>query len=134
MSSTRDTTFTTTNVNHLASIFFHMNALDTHMSHIAIFGARHISSSRAFSTRFARLQIDNINTFFSCRTIYIQIKMATHAERYRTLRGLEVLCHIGIHIVLAIEHGTLFDIAVSCKACKHNRLNSSLVRYGQSPR
>ena len=42
----------------------------------------------------------------------LQIKMAVHAKRDGALGGLEVLGHIGIEIVLAIEHRVLLDLAV----------------------
>ena len=45
-----------------------------------------------------------------------KIEVAAHAERNRALRGLEVLRHIGIHVVLAVEHRALLDIAVGGKA------------------
>ena len=84
--------------------------------------------------RLARLQAGDIAALLGRRTIDVQVEMTAHAECHRTLRGLEVLGHVGVHIVLAIEHAVLLDIAVRGQAGKHDGLDSSLVRHGQSAR
>ena len=60
--------------------------------------------------------------------------MAAHAERHGALRGLEVLRHIGIHVVLAVEHRMLLDVAVGGQAGEHNALDGGLVGHGQRAR
>ena len=60
--------------------------------------------------------------------------MPAHAECDRTLRDLEVLRHIGIHIVLAVEHRTLLDVAIRSQARQHDRFDRRLVGHGQRTR
>lgn len=59
--------------------------------------------------------------------------MPAHAECDRTLRDLEVLRHIGIHIVLAVEHRALLDVAIRGQA--RNTIDSiaALLGTGSAP-
>ena len=47
MRSARDTTLAASDVDHLASILFHMNARDPHMRGIAIFGFHDVLAALA---------------------------------------------------------------------------------------
>ena len=64
----------------------------------------------------------------------VQIEMAVHGKGNRTLRGLEVLSHVGIEVVLAIEHRVLLDLAVGGETSLDDALDSTLVGHGQSTR
>ena len=57
--------------------------------------------------------------------------MAVHAKCDGALGGLEVLGHIGIEIVLAIEHRVLLDLAVGRQARLDDGLDRALVWHGQ---
>lgn len=45
-------------------------------------------------------------------TGHVQVQVTVHGKGDRTLRGLEVLGHIGIEVVLAVEHRVALDLAV----------------------
>ena len=126
--SARDTALVAADVDHLAGVFLHMDARDAHVRRVAGIGDGDVLA------RLARLQAGDVAALFGCRAVNVQIKMAAHAERHRTLRGLEVLGHVRVHVVLAVEHAVLLDVAVRGQASKHDGLNSGLVRHGQSAR
>ena len=132
MGSTGNTTFAAADVDHLARILFHMDTLNAHMGNVAVFGTGNVCGSGAFSALLARLQVGQIDALLSGSAVNVQIQMAAHAEGNRALRGLEVLGHIGIHVVLAVEHRALLDIAVGGKASQHDRFDCRLVRHWQS--
>ena len=125
MRSARDTALVAANVDHLARILFHVDARDAHVRRVARFRNGNVLA------RLPRLQAGDVAALFRCRTIDVQVKMTAHAKRHRALRGLEVLGHVGVHVVLAIEHAVLLDVAVRGQASKHDRLDSGLVRHGQ---
>ena len=45
------------------------------------------------------------------RTRHRKVKVAVHAEGDGTLRGLEVLGHVGIEVVLTVEHRVALNLA-----------------------
>ena len=63
----------------------------------------------------------------------LQIEPAMHGEGHRTLRGLEVLRHIRIEVVFAVEHRMLLDLAVGGEARLHDVLDRALVGHGERP-
>ena len=67
MGSPCNTAFATTNMDHLARIFFHVDSLDTHVSNVAILCLGNIAA------RFTHLQIIDIYAFFCARAIDFQI-------------------------------------------------------------
>ena len=115
MGCASDTTFTATNVDHLARILFHMNTLDANMGNVT-------------SLFLGLFQIDAL---LRCRAVHFQVEMSAHAECDGALCGLEVLRHIGVHIVLAIEHRVFLDLTVSCKPRQHDRFNGRTIRNRQ---
>ena len=64
-------------------------------------------------------------------TGHIQIQVTVHGKGDRTLRGLEVLGHIGIKVVLAIEHRVALDLAVGGETGLDDALDCLLVRHRQ---
>ena len=64
-------------------------------------------------------------------TGHIQIKVTVHGKGDRTLRGLEVLGHIGIEVVLAVEHRVALDLAVGGETGLDDALDSALVGHRQ---
>ena len=128
MRSARDTALVAADMDHLAGVLLHVDARDAHVRRVTGVGDGDVLA------RLARLQAGDIAAFLGRRTIDVQIKMAAHAERHRALRGLEVLGHIRVHVVLAVEHAVLLDVAVRGQTGKHDGLDSGLVRHGQSAR
>ena len=72
-----------------------------------------------------------IGALGSTLTGHIQIQMTVHGKSNRTLRGLEVLGHIGIEVMLAIEHRVLLDLAVCGETGLDDALDCLLVRHRQ---
>ena len=64
-------------------------------------------------------------------TGHIKIQVAVHGKGDRTLRGLEVLGHIGIEVVLAVEHRVALDLAVGGETGLDDALDSALVGHRQ---
>ena len=105
-----------------------MDARDAHVRHVAVFGRGDVALA------LARLQTIKVDALFRAGAVNLKVEVAAHAERHGALRGLEVLRHIGIHIVLAVEHRMLLDIAVGGQTGEHNALDSGLVRHGKRAR
>ena len=61
----------------------------------------------------------------------LQIQMPVHAEGDGALRGLEVLGHIRIEVVLPVEHAVLHDLAVRSQARFHDGADSLAVGHRQ---
>ena len=101
------------------------------MGNVAVFGTGYVGGRGICVALLARLQIAQVDAFFGGSAVNVQIQMAAHAEGNGALRGLEVLGHVGVHIVLAVEHGALFDVAVGGQASQHDRLDGGLVRHRQ---
>ena len=57
--------------------------------------------------------------------------MTVHGKGDRTLRGLEVLGHIGIKVVLAVEHRVTLDLAVGGETGLDDALDGALVGHRQ---
>ena len=57
-----------------------------------------------------------------------------HHKGDRPLRGLEVLGHVGIEVVLAVEHRAAHDLAVGGEARHDDGLDGLLVGHGQRAR
>ena len=64
-------------------------------------------------------------------TGHVQVQVAVHGKGDRTLRGLEVLGHIGIEVVLAVEHRVALNLAVGGKTGLDNALDGALVGHRQ---
>ena len=62
-------------------------------------------------------------------TGHVQIQVTVHGKGDRTLRGLEVLGHIGIEVVLAVEHRVALDLAVGRETCLDDALDGALVGH-----
>ena len=128
MGRAADAALAAAHVDHLAGVFFHVDAGDAHACRVAFGGTGHVFRGLPF------FQLRHDRTFGGALAVDVQIKPAPHAKGLGALRGLEVLRHVGIHVALAIEHGVLFDIAVSCQAGEHDILDGRLVGHGQGTR
>ena len=64
-------------------------------------------------------------------TGHVKIQVTVHGKGDRTLRGLEVLGHVGIEVVLAIEHRVALDLAVGGETCLDDTLDGALVGHRQ---
>ena len=64
-------------------------------------------------------------------TGHVQVQMTVHGKGDRTLRGLEVLGHIGIEVVLAVEHRVALDLAVGGETGLDDALDGALVGHRQ---
>ena len=64
-------------------------------------------------------------------TGHVQIQVTVHGKGNRTLRGLEVLGHIGIEVVLAVEHRVALDLAVGGETGLDDALDGALVGHRQ---
>ena len=64
----------------------------------------------------------------------LEVQVTMHAEGHRTLRGLEVLGHVGIEVVLAVEHAVPHDLAIRGEAGLHDGLNRPAVGHRKGAR
>ena len=64
-------------------------------------------------------------------TGHIQVQVTVHGKGDRTLRGLEVLGHVGIEVVLAVEHRVALDLAVGGETGLDDALDGALVGHRQ---
>ena len=64
-------------------------------------------------------------------TSHVQVQVTVHGKGDRTLRGLEVLGHIGIEVVLAVEHRVALNLAVGGKTGLDDALDGALVGHRQ---
>ena len=64
-------------------------------------------------------------------TGHVQVQVTVHGKGDRTLRGLEVLGHIGIEVVLAVEHRVALDLAVGGETGLDDTLDGALVGHRQ---
>ena len=64
-------------------------------------------------------------------TGHVQVQVTVHGKGDRTLRGLEVLGHIGIEVVLAVEHRVALDLAVGGQTRLDDALDGALVGHRQ---
>ena len=78
----------------------------------------------------AVIVLGNVDAFGRPLGGKFQVKMTTHAKRERTLRRLEVLCHVRIEVALAVEHRVLLDVTISRQAGEHDALDGRLVGNG----
>ena len=72
-----------------------------------------------------------IGALCSAATSHVQVQVTVHGKGDRTLRGLEVLGHIGIEVVLAVEHRVALDLAVGGEAGLNDALDGALVGHRQ---
>ena len=127
-----DAALTAADMHHLAGILLHMDARDAHMRHITVFGARDVGDSGSRLACLARLEVAETDALLRSRAVHLQIQMPTHAERDGTLRGLEVLRHVGVHVVLTVEHRVLFDVAIRRQTRQHDGFDGGFVGHRQS--
>ena len=125
MRGARDAALVAADVNHFARVFFHVDARDAHVRRVASVGHGDVLVG------VARAKPRDVDALLRRRAVDVEIEMAAHAECHGALRGLEVLRHVGVHVVLAVEHGVLLDVAVRGEACEHDRLDGGLVRHGK---
>ena len=125
MRCARDAALVAADVNHLARVFLHMDARDAHVRRVAGVGHGDVLVSVACA------KARDVGAFLRRRAVDVEVEMTAHAECYGALRGLEVLRHVGVHVVLAVEHGVLLDVAVRGEAREHDRLDGGLVRHGK---
>ncbi len=64
-------------------------------------------------------------------TGHVQVQVTVHGKGDRTLRGLEVLGHVGIEVVLAVEHRVALDLAISRETGLDDTLDGALVGHRQ---
>ena len=64
-------------------------------------------------------------------TGHVQVQMTVHGKGDRTLRGLEVLGHIGIEVVFAVEHRVALNLAVGGETGLDDALDCLLVGHRQ---
>ena len=125
MRGARDAALIAADVDHLARVFLHVDARDAHVRRVAGVGHGNVLVS------VARAKARDVGALLRRRAVDVEVEMAAHAECHGALRGLEVLCHVGVHVVLAVEHGVLLDVAVRGEAREHDRLDCRLVRHGK---
>ena len=126
-----DAALAAADVHHLAGVLLHVDARDAHVCHVAVLGARDVGRGGAGRARLAGLEIAQVDALLGARAVDLQIQMAAHAKRDGALGGLEVLGHVGVHVVLAVEHRMLLDVAVGGQAREHDRLDGGLVGHRQ---
>ena len=64
-------------------------------------------------------------------TGHVQVQVTVHGKSDRTLRGLEVLGHVGVEVVLAVEHRVTLDLAVGGETRFDDALDGALVGHRQ---
>ena len=64
-------------------------------------------------------------------TGHVQVQVTVHGKGDRTLRGLKVLGHVRIKVVLAVEHRVALDLAVGGETCLDDALDGALVGHRQ---
>ncbi len=113
-----DTALGSADVHHLGGVLLHVDARDADMRGVgAILGTLDLAVVKAL--------LGTVGTD-------LDIEPATHAEGDGALRGLEVLGHVRIEIVLTVEHRVLHDLAVGGQTSQNDGLNGRAVGHGQS--
>ena len=105
-------------MHHFASVLLHMNASDADAGQIAV-------------AELCRTRAGKLLALLGGIAHDLQVEAAVHAESHRALGGLEVLGHVRVEVVLAVEHAALHNLAAGGQAGQHDALDGGLVRRWQ---
>ena len=106
-----DTPLRTAHVHHLGGILLHVYALDADGHHIGAIIGTHDGRLAVASHVFPN------GTLAGSLPANLEVEMPVHREGHRPLCGLEVLGHVGVKVVLAVEHRATHDLAVGSDTC-----------------
>ena len=120
-------------VDHLGGVLLHVDAEDADGRGVGAVGALVDDHGRGglHAAGGYVAGLDVVRALLGALARDLKVKVAVHAEGDGTLRGLEVLGHVGIEVVLAVEHGVLLDLAVGCQARHDDGLDGTAVGHGQ---
>ena len=123
-------------VHHLCGVLLHVDAEDADGRGVGAVGVLVDDDGgrglHAAGGDVARLDV--VGALVCALAGNLEVEVAVHGERDRALRGLEVLCHVGIEVVLAVEHRVLLDLAVRGQARHDDGLDGAAVGHGQGAR
>ena len=115
---TADAALGAADMHHLGGVLLHVDARDADM--------------RGVGAILGTLDLAVVEALLGTVGADLDIEPAAHAKGDGALRGLEVLGHVGIEVVLAVEHGMLHDLAVGGQTSQNDGLNGRTVGHGQS--
>ncbi len=158
-----DAPFLAAHVHHLGGVLLHVDAQDADRNRVgAVFRAHGTRSERCVVGTLAGPRLGSVGRLHgreargargsrgeacrlgaaerAVRTLRgtlprdLEVQMTVHAEGDGALRGLEVLGHIRIEVVLAVEHRVLLDLAVGGEAGLDDALDGLFVGNRQRAR